>query len=254
MRYLQRLPLGESPRRFLRQMQAQADEKLQAGILNAVQEWANARRRALMRRDVLGTLLGMAGDRERCMYCVDSRGCDIEHYWPKTPYPERMFAWENLLLCCPDCGRLKGDRFPLLDGAPLLIDPSAEDPWGSLDFDPATGNITARYDLASQDLSPRGQKTVEILRLDRRESVARGYQRTWRRLVGVVENFCADPAPGLRGLAGRLTESDDHGLLGWCLNGAGRTEPPFDQLLREYPELPELCRVMAGAPARGPLP
>ena len=54
------------------------------------------------------TLKHMMGERERCMYCLDSHGTDIEHFWPKTPYPERMFFWPNLLLCCTECGRLKG--------------------------------------------------------------------------------------------------------------------------------------------------
>jgi hypothetical protein len=27
------------------------------------------------------------------MYCLDSHATDIEHFWPKTPYPQRMFVW-----------------------------------------------------------------------------------------------------------------------------------------------------------------
>jgi len=132
------------------------------------------------------------GERERCMYCLDSHGTDIEHFWPKAPYPERMFTWSNLLLCCAECGRLKGDRFPLDVGRPMLIDPTAEEPWQYLDFDPETGNLVARFDLDADDWSAKGQKTVELLQLDRREALATGYRRTYRRLAAVVEHFLSE--------------------------------------------------------------
>ena len=122
-------------------------------------------------RSVLETLRRMTGERERWMYCLDSHGSDIEHFWPKTPYPERMFRWVNLLLCCTECGRLKGNRFPLERGEPMLIDPTVEDPWHFLDFEPRTGLITVRFDADSGSYSRKGEVTVEMLRLDRREAL-----------------------------------------------------------------------------------
>jgi hypothetical protein len=94
-----------------------------------------------------------------------------------------MFVWLNLLLCCVECGRFKGDRFPLADGAPLLVDPTAEDPWDYLDFDPTTGNVVARFDTAANDWIAKGQATVGLLQLDRREAMAAGYRKTYRRLL-----------------------------------------------------------------------
>ena len=121
------------------------------------------------------------------MYCCDSDATDIEHFWPKSAYPERMFRWPNLLLCCTECGRFKGDRFPLEGGESVLVDPSADDPWRFLDFDPATGNIAPRFDLNANDWFVRGVKTVEVLQLDRREALSSGYQRTHQRLK-VIRN------------------------------------------------------------------
>ena len=73
---------------------------------------------------VLTSLQTMMGERQRCMYCLDSHGSAIEHFRPKAAYPARMYHWPNLLLCCTECGRLKGNQFPLAGRQALLIDPS----------------------------------------------------------------------------------------------------------------------------------
>jgi 5-methylcytosine-specific restriction endonuclease McrA len=128
MRRVIRPPLAEVVQENLIQRQAEADRKRMEDALRVNDEWQTARQsRPLLA--VLATLKQMMGERERCMYCLDSHGTDIEHFWPKTPYPERMFLWPNLLLCCAECGRLKGNRFPLVAGQPMLVDPTAEEPW-----------------------------------------------------------------------------------------------------------------------------
>lgn len=185
----------------------------------------------------------MAGDRERCMYCLDSHGTDIEHFWPKSPYPERMFVWPNLLLCCAECGRFKGEKFPLADGAPLLLDPTDDSPWDHLDFDPETGNITARFDPGDSAFSPKGKATVEVLHLNAREALAKGYLATYRRLTREVENFLSavSQVPSL--LVASLQEHDDHGLLGWCIFGYGRDIDPFARLRNTRPDAWTACEV-----------
>src|SRR5207253_3495221 len=137
------------------------------------------------------------GDRQRRMYCLHSHGTDIEHFWPKQPFPERMFAWPSLLLCCAECGRFKGDRFPLANAEPLLIDPTAEDPWLHLDFDPLTGNIVARFDPDREIYSEKGVKMVEVLHLDRREALAAAHQKTFRQLGRVVREALSQPNPSV---------------------------------------------------------
>jgi len=175
------------------------------------------------------------------MYCVDSAGSDIEHFWPKALYSNRMYVWENLLLACPQCGRLKGAQFPLNgDGSPLLIDPSAEDPWEFLDFDPDTGNLNARYLLAFGQYSERGEAVVRVLHLDRREGIAVGYLKTYRRLCQLVTEW-AD-----HGLTAdyldRLRNADDHGLLGWFLRGAGQTDTSFSRFRDLYQDAWATCQ------------
>ena len=111
--------------------------------------------------DVSGILGEMAGSRQRCMYCEDSRGTQIDHFWPIARYKERTFIWDNMLLVCSACNQKKGDRFDLdASGKPLLIDPTAEEPWDFLYFDSGTGMITARYHPLSGAADPKGKHTT----------------------------------------------------------------------------------------------
>ncbi len=241
MRRVIRTVLPSATQDGLIQKQNQADEKHRAGQLRVHEEWQSGRQSATL-RSVLDVLRRMTGERQRCMYCLDSHGTDIEHFWPKTRYPERMFAWPNLLLCCTECGRLKGDRFPLAaDGAPLLIDPTAEEPWLYLDFDPQTGNIVPRFDADSQDWSARGLRTVEILQLDQREALASGCIRTYRRLRRIVDQFLRGDILSADALLDALQDADDHGLLGWCFIGAGQALPPFCDLRAQRKDIWEAC-------------
>ena len=232
MRRVTRDELDARTTTYLQTKQNSVNIRRQNSIIDANKEWNKARKTKTMER-VCSTLRNMMGRRERCMYCLDSHGTDVEHFWPKTTYPERMFEWLNMLLCCTECGRFKGRSFPLQNGAPLLVDPTAEDPWQHLDFDPDTGNIVARFDLGTNEYSVKGTKTVEVLRLDRREALSSGYQRTYRRLSELVCGALNGTVDS-EALPAALQGADDHGLLGWCFMGSGRNIEPFRTLREQH--------------------
>lgn len=240
MRRITRKVLPSATRMALNRRQQIADGKQAAGTLHVEREWKGTRNTKPL-KTVLGILNTMAGHRQRCMYCGDSHGTDIEHFWPKTPFPNRMFRWPNLLLSCTECGRFKGNQFPFENGLPLLVDPTADDPWQFLDFDPATGNIVARFDTAANDWASRGAKTVEVLHLDRREALAASYQKTHRRLKSLVDGAIQQVQPDPQALADALGEADDHGLLGWCFTGSGQHVEPFSILRERYPNVWNAC-------------
>lgn len=69
----------------------------------------------------------------KCAYCESKIGhidyLHIEHYRPKSKYPELTFQWENFLAACTKCNTNKGDTFPLDEAeSPLLIDPCIDNP------------------------------------------------------------------------------------------------------------------------------
>lgn len=241
MRQVHRPSLTADTQGALNRFQANADKKQKKNLLDVAHEWKNARRRTPM-QSVLAVLSSMTGRRERCMYCLDSHGTDIDHFWPKSPYPEKMFSWPNLLLSCTECGRLKSDMFPLAaDGSPLLVDPTAENPWLHLDFDPQTGNMVSRFESDANTWSAKGTETVRLLNLDRREALAVGYRKTYCRLARHVEQFLAAPDTNPAQLITALLEDDEHGLLWWCLRGSGQNEPPFSHLRQRHPNVWNSC-------------
>lgn len=235
MRHVVRQPLAPNDAIALAKRQRAVDAERANGDLDVQQRWKIARRTNLLRR-VLQTLARMAGPAERCMYCLDSHGTDIEHWRPKARFPERMFVWENLLLCCAECGRWKGDEFPTtVDGQILLIDPTTADPWSHLDFDPLTGMLAPRFDPVTELFDPRGEATIALLRYAERDAMHEQYRRTWRRLCRVVDSALARTDAVGTALLRELTDEDDHGLLPWCFSSRGATESPFRELQQRHP-------------------
>jgi uncharacterized protein (TIGR02646 family) len=105
---------------------------------------------------------------DKCAYCeakiTHVTYPHIEHYRPKKKYPRYTFTWDNLLLACAKCNgkEYKGDEFPLKDGdenKPLLLNPCEDEPAQHLVFEQAR----------LVPLSERGQKTCDLLGLNRDE-------------------------------------------------------------------------------------
>lgn len=128
----------------------------------------------------------------RCCYCEHQSYCDyndVEHFRPKarvdrqdgtthTGYWWLAWTWTNLLFSCPSCNRsAKNDLFPLEPGSvplipeeqppgkerPTLIDPCNEDPVELIQF----VFDGSHWRPVGRNGSLRGQRTIEILRLDR---------------------------------------------------------------------------------------
>lgn len=122
-------------------------------------------KRAVVRRGVhapLRRLLeDMAPGYQRCMYCGDSQGTDIDHFEPLSLNPLRTFDWLNHLLACSTCNsNLKRDRFPVAaDGTPLLVDPTTEDPFDHLLLTLSLGVYVARTE--------KGEATIDVCGLNR---------------------------------------------------------------------------------------
>lgn len=123
--------------------------------------WKSSSFRKYAKPVLRDTLRTMAPGRERCMFCGDNQGTAIDHFEPKAHVPLRTFDWLNHLLACETCNSVhKRDQFPrAADGAPLLIDPTAEDPADHLELTLAAGRYWARTD--------KGRETIEVLQLNR---------------------------------------------------------------------------------------
>lgn len=241
MRRVARPPLPQAVQTYLDNKHQLVAQRKKLGTLDVDAVWKQARATKAI-GSACALLQAAMGPRERCMYCLDSHGTDIEHFRPKTRYPLQTFQWNNWLICCTECGRLKGSKFPMANGKPLLIDPARENPWTHLEFDSDTGNLTARYDVKACDWSRKGAETVNVLHLDAREALAAGYRKTYLRLAAVLNAALAAPAvPGAADLVNKLKEEDEHCLLEWCFCFAGQQEAPFSQFKNQHPLLWREC-------------
>ena len=99
----------------------------------------------------------------KCAYC----GCSIqpaafpalEHFYPKSEYPEKVSELENLLIACPVCNTLKANNFPVDEnGQPLLLNPNV---------DKLTEHIEYAEDGLVSGLTARGKTTIAVLQLNR---------------------------------------------------------------------------------------
>lgn len=113
------------------------------------------------RRGVRTYLEKMAPGIQRCMYCGDNLGTDIDHFEPISIAPMRTFEWLNHLLSCSHCNsNQKRSSYPRdLSGRTLLIDPTSEDPSRHLTLTLSNGEYRA--------LTPQGQASIDVFGLNR---------------------------------------------------------------------------------------
>jgi uncharacterized protein (TIGR02646 family) len=110
----------------------------------------------------------------KCAYCeshilhIDYG--HIEHFYPKSKYPERTFRWENLLLACGICNGVnqKGNNFPVNNSnEPLLINPCEDNPNDYFTFDYDETTLLAGV----YGKEERGKTTEILLKLNRPELI-----------------------------------------------------------------------------------
>lgn len=136
---------------------------------------------------MLNELQRMSSGLQRCMYCEDSMGTDIDHFRPKRDYPQYSFQWMNYFLACSHCNsNAKRSEFPLrADGLRALIDPVEDDPLDHLAFSPSTGRYVG--------LDERGDESIRVFALNRQVCVD-GRKSAWLALELFVVRYATDSA------------------------------------------------------------
>jgi len=100
----------------------------------------------------------------KCAYCEQESAKDVEHYFPKSTYPKRMFRWENFLWACKNCDTEKLDEFPVDGrGNAVLLHPGRDEPFDYFCWDFLSGKMVLHPD---PDRGERARQTRDLLRLD----------------------------------------------------------------------------------------
>jgi HNH endonuclease len=165
----------------------------EADSRSARRSWKGA---ALERQGVKQALSQISVGVERCMYCGDSRGTDIDHFEPISFSPLRAFDWNNHLLACQSCNsNAKRDVYPCdNDGKCLLIDPSVEDPADHLQLTLSVGEYTAT--------TRKGCVTIDVFQLNRGD-LRRGREMAFARCKSMLRDYLNSTR------SGRIDDAND---------------------------------------------
>ena len=120
------------------------------------------------------SLLGSRSD-DICWYCerqcqneaeVGSLAPTVDHFRPRSLFPELVYAWSNWIFSCLRCNQEKGDKWPQLG----FVDPCkaevGDGPENSFDYDLLTGDLIPRTGLPD-NARRRVWDTIDDLGLNR---------------------------------------------------------------------------------------
>lgn len=239
MRRLVRLPLSPAALHFLKAKRTNrvAKKRTQGARVAKVRElWPLQRNKAFV--EIRRVLREMCSGVERCMYCEDSRGVAIDHFWPLSLYPLKAFEWSNYLYVCTPCNAAKGDTFPCsAQGDPVLLDPTSDDPAGHLLLAPRTGKL--------QPLTPRGATSRSVYDLDR-DDLAEGRRNAWIVFKNLIVQYARLRAAGRDAQARLLAAAIQKERLGSVFAhllsvaqgpSAARLDPDCVAAISAYPEI-----------------
>jgi uncharacterized protein (TIGR02646 family) len=115
---------------------------------------------------------------------------DIEHFCPKSKFPELAVAWDNLLLACKRCNgaEQKGDQWPSpAEGGPL-VNPVTEPPEDFFEFEFDEQTLVT----VVKPKSPRGATSERIYGLNR-ANLLKSRNNFVRKLVAIAEDYHRNP-------------------------------------------------------------
>lgn len=225
-------------------------DKLNNNLTIVVKKRWAARRPTMNNNGIVTTLRAMAGVRRRCMYCGDSEGCDIEHFYPKSDarWRGKVFEWDNFLWICAPCNRLKNASFRVdVQGRALFLNPTLDKIWDFFDYVEESGQLASRYGLP-HDLKARAEATLsESSSRLLYEIICDGRQRTTRHLRRAVTKFLDSGHGQIHRdeFIAHVTDTDFPELFEWYFSLLGNREEPFNSLLRDFPDLIEDLRTRA---------
>lgn len=240
MRRLGRTVLPLATRRELFQR-----SRLPRTVPEARTEW-NSFRGSKPSDPLLDALRSMAGGTERCFYCGDSRGAEIEHFAPIAIDVSKTFEWRNLLLVCGPCNRQKSRAATSSDGERIFMDPTLDDPWDHLILVTQTGLVSPRY-LLDGSVSKLGSYTLEKLSTLNHDAIADARRRVVRRLITAIQHVeqVGDTTQSRRSLL-TAVEDDFFGVSTWFAVREGRTEEAVSVLRASCPNLWRRFSTLAG--------
>lgn len=184
MRYLERItPLPKRVNEALDAYQRELDRRLadvpqKKTRSDMIDKYWGDRRSSKTLEAVEIALKAMASGIERCMYCDEGHGHQIEHFRPKADYSAEAFNWDNLLWVCGECNTQKNRLFD-----DQIVNPTLDDPFDHLELAFREGRFLARKK------SVRGKMTLERLRRLDEQNLIKGRKSAFDLIQVLLEGF-----------------------------------------------------------------
>ena len=100
-----------------------------------------------------------------CAYCEEICRGEVEHFRPKSKFPDRVYKWSNWLLACHDCNHAKGEKWPR--GG--YVDPCSRTRKGRPElffrFDTLTGEIIPASGVTQSQVN-KAKRMIKDLKLN----------------------------------------------------------------------------------------
>ncbi len=116
-----------------------------------------------------------------CAYCEGIAKGEVDHFRPKSKFPQLVYSWSNWLFACHDCNHAKGSRWPDLGYVDPCTATTDERPERYFDFDLETGMI-----LAGSTVNEEGRQRAKTMIRDLKLNARHHLQRRLRRRELVV--------------------------------------------------------------------
>ncbi|RKI03705.1 hypothetical protein [Corallococcus sp. AB038B] len=210
---------------------------------------------------VRATLSAMCVGAQRCAYCEDSLAGEVDHIWPKTLYPNLVFAWMNYLYACGACNRSKSSNFAVfahgtgthtdvgrrrgvpvvqpVAGTMVLLDPRVDDPMDFMKLD-LLGTFLFKATAEPGTVAyQRAQYTIDVLHLNRREALQSARRSAFgdfhAHLKGYVQERVHGHAPEHLQHLAQAIQTRQHATV-------------WREMKRQHLLIPELKRLFEAAP------
>lgn len=85
-----------------------------------------------------------------CGYCEEKCKGEVDHFRPKSRFPERVYQWSNWIFSCHDCNHAKLDKWFAMGYVDPCAETRAEHPENYFEFDVTTGEILPRQGLTAR--------------------------------------------------------------------------------------------------------
>ncbi|MCI0439594.1 MAG: TIGR02646 family protein [Chloroflexi bacterium] len=100
-----------------------------------------------------------------CAYCEELDPGEVEHFRPKSRFPELVYDWANWVFACHNCNYAKLEKWPSGGYVDSCAKSKSARPENFFDFDTLTGEIVPKQGL-SQGRHKKAVQMIADLRLN----------------------------------------------------------------------------------------